>query len=144
MKGRVQFTSPKCVMHVSRLIFSDVSGESLFRNSFTAPGSPSFLPTSPGQRPHSGLSVRLGSKQGQSDHRHPRTSGWRGGRRRGRAFRHVWSLTPLSSFIAWVSVFCVFKLCQSVDVEKEMEPFFSRNQSRCSIPMPTSAILRFC
>lgn len=64
----------KCVMHVSRLIFSDVSAESLFRSSFTSPGSRRLFPpatTAPPQ-PASTLEAGVPRKE-RCSHCYPQT-----------------------------------------------------------------------
>lgn len=100
----------------------------MFRNSFTAPGSP----TSPQPRsaPPRQPELEAGAQARRTRSRPPRNPGApgrRGGRRRSRAFRHVCSLTCLASFVSLVSVFCVFKVCQLVDVLKKMEHLLSES-----------------
>lgn len=110
-EDRGEFILPvqNCVVHVSRLIFSGVSGESLLRNSFTAPA-PQPSPPSPG--PPAAAARGWGPSREKAITATPRPPRWTGGRRKSRAFHHMGSLTGLSSFIPLGPVFCVFRLCQ--------------------------------
>lgn len=96
-------------MHVSILIFSDVSVESLFRSSFTTPGSLQLFPHHPGA---SDLRLRgwqalqgWGSRKGEVPSLPPLESmGAGGGERRDFSITSDLGLTSL--FISLVSVFC--------------------------------------
>ena len=91
----------KCVMHVSILIFSDVSVESLFRSSFTTPGSLQLFPHHPSASPP-GLRLRgwqavraWGSREGEIPSL-PLLESVGAGRGERRDFSITWSWAHLS------------------------------------------------
>lgn len=139
----------KCVMHVSILIFSDVSVESLFRSSFTTPGSLQLFPHHPSASPPS-LRLRgwqalqgWGSRKGEVPSRPPLESvGAEGGERRDFSITSDLGLTFL--FISLVSLFCnVYTLPVCVFMKRKQSIFY-RNQSKGPILMPANAIFSSC
>lgn len=136
-------------MRVSILIFSDVSVESLFRSSFTTPGSLQLFPHHPSASPP-GLRLTgwqalqgWGSRKGEVPSLPPLESmGAGGGERRDFAITSDLGLTSL--FISLVSVFCsVYTLPVCVFIKRKQSIFY-RNQSKGPILMPANANFSSC
>lgn len=144
-------------MRVSILIFSDVSVESLFRSSFTTPGSQWLFPQPPPCLPNQPEVKRQDSVRLDSWRRRfaiTATPGihWvqRGGEESGRRRRKlqllITSSHELTSLLFISSVSFVLRCFYSASpcvYKKKMEHFY-RNQSRGSILMPAITVFSLC